>query len=304
MTRGFSARFAGAWLSALLATSCSVGCAHTVKEIARESSKAVVDESVDQLTGEENKQQMAAAAADPRVEQAIKSITDHVTEGVLRSLESDRTQQQVAALTSVATRAATKQLLETLGSDATRERMVQLTGALTHEVLANVGTSLRDDMVPMLRASLARDISEVAATSLNNGQLHDALGNTMQNVAYRAVLGANDGLSSTWLGKSSQSMRNSARAGMPLLQLAFWSLFALAVCLMSGATIAIARNRRVRTEVRRLETATLLLATAMRERQTGEETDEIVSVVRDALERSAHEHQRHGLLGILRMRHH
>jgi hypothetical protein len=70
------------------------------------------------------------------------------------------------------------------------------------------------------------------------------------------------------------------------------------------AAIVIARTRRARTEVRRLETATLLLATAMRERHDGEESDEIVSVVRDALQKSAEDNQRHGLLGILRMRHH
>lgn len=291
----------------LLGLSCalsSVGCAHTVREIARESSKTVVDESVDQLTDEENKKQIAAAANDPRMEQAIKNITDQVTEGVLRAMESDRTQANLAALTSVATRAATKQVLDTLGSDAMRERLSQLTGALTHEVLANLGSALRDDVVPSLRESLARDFSEVAAASLRNGQLSDALGATVQNVAYNAVLGANDGLDTTWKGATGDSLRGAAKAGIPLLRLAFWGLFALAVCLMSAAAIAIARNRRERNEVRRLETATLLLATAMRERQSGHDSEEIVTAVRDALEKSAHEHQRHGLLGILRLRHH
>lgn len=280
------------------------GCAHTVKDIARESTKAVVDESVDQLTAEDSKQQISEAANDPRMEQAISNITDQVTEGVLRAMASGQTQENLAKLTAIATRAATKQILDTMGSEEMRGRLATLTGALTKQIVANVGTAMRDDLMPTLKGSLARDFSEVAATSLNNGQLHDALGSTMQNVAYNAVIGAGDGLGTTWRGAPGDSVRGAAKAGMPLLQMAFWGLFALAVCLISAAAIAIARGSRARTEVRRLETATLLLATAMRERQDGQQTDEIVTAVRDALEKSAQEHRRHGLLSILRLRHH
>jgi len=44
------------------------GCAHSVKEIARASSRDAVDESVDELTAEDSKQQIAEALKDPRVE--------------------------------------------------------------------------------------------------------------------------------------------------------------------------------------------------------------------------------------------
>jgi hypothetical protein len=290
--------------ASLLWALCSVGCANSVKDIARESTKAVVDESVDQLTAEDSKQQIAEAANDPRMEQAINNITDQVTEGVLRAMASGQTQENLAKLTAIATRAATKQMLDTLGSEEMRARLSDMTGAMTKQILANVGTAMRDDLMPTLKGSLARDFSEVAATSLNNGQLHEALGTTVQHVAYNAVLGAGDGLTTSWRGDTGESVRGAAKAGMPLVQMAFWGLLALALCLICAAVIAIARNSRARTEVRRLETATLLLATAMRERNAGQETDEIVTVVRDALEKSAAEHHRGGLLGILRMRHH
>lgn len=280
------------------------GCAHSVKEIARESSRAVVDESVDQLTEEESRQQIADAVQDPRMEQAIRTITDQVTEGVLKAMESERTQQNLAKLTALATRTASKQLLDTLGSPEMASRLQQLTGTLTEQAMVNLADTLRDKIVPTLRDSLARDLSQVAAISLNDGQLHSALGSTMQNVAYNAVLGANDGLRSTWLGDTGDSVRGVARAGIPWLRLAFWSLLALALCLLSAAVIAVTRARRARSEVMRLEAATLLLATAMREKHAGQDSDEIVSVVRDALEKSAQDHQRHGLLGILRLRHH
>src|SRR5687768_5098079 len=74
------------WAPPLLTAVLLFGCAHSVKEVARESSRAAVDESVDELTDEDSKQQMANAVADPRFEQAIKNITDQVTEGVLKSL--------------------------------------------------------------------------------------------------------------------------------------------------------------------------------------------------------------------------
>lgn len=297
-------RTASAALLGMALALFGAGCAHTVKEIARESSRTVVDESVDQLTDEGSRQQIADAIDDPRLERAIKLITDHVTEGVLKSLESDRTHQQLAALTSLATKAAAKQMLQTLGSEEMRTQLQQLTGNMTQQAMLQLASTFKDQIVPTLRESLARDLSQVAAVGLNDSQLHDALGSTMQNVAYRAVLGANDGLRSSWLGDTGDSVRGVARAGIPWFRLLFWSLLALALCMLSAAIIVVARGRRARTEVMRLESATLLLATAMREKHVNGDNDEIVSVVRDALEKSANEHQRHGLLGILRLRHH
>lgn len=289
------------WAAALCCALCWVGCAQAVKEIARESTKAVVDQSIDQLTGEGAKQQLSEAANDPRMEQAITNITDQVTEGVLRAMASGQTQENLAKLTATATRAATKQMLATLGSEEMGERLSTLTSAMSKQIMASVGIAVRDDLMPIMKGSLARDFSEVAATSLHDRQLHDALGATVQHVAYKAVLGVNDGLGTTWRGATGDSVRDAAKAGLPLVQFAFWAVVGLAVCLISAAAMAIARTRRASTEVRRLETATLLLATAMRERQSGQDGDEIVTAVRDALESSAQEH-RLGLLGFLRLR--
>jgi len=69
-----------------------------VKEIARASSRAAVDESVDELTAEDSKQQIAEALKDPRVEQAVTRITDQVMDGLLRSLESERTRKQLVTM--------------------------------------------------------------------------------------------------------------------------------------------------------------------------------------------------------------
>lgn len=293
-------------LSCILAAFIGLsGCAHSVKDIARASSRAAVDESVDELTAEDSKAQMAEAVEDPRFERALAAITDHITEGVLRSLESDRAHRQIEEIASIMTKSVSKQMMETLGSPDTRKNVELLTAAMTQSFVRNLGQTLRDDFVPGMGSALQSDLSRGAAAGLQ-GPLQNALGVTAQNVAYNAVLGANHGLRSTWLGETGAlgGMRDLAREGAPLLQLAFWALALLALTVVSAAAIVISRTRRARTEVQRLESATLLLATAMRERHATDETDEIVTVVRDALEKSAQDHKRHGLLGALRMRHH
>lgn len=291
-------------LAPLLAAVLTTGCAHSVNELARETSRAAVDESVNQLTQEDSKKQIASAMTDPRIEESVKSIVDQVTEGVLTALASKRAQDEITGVTSAATRAATQQLVASLSSPATRELVQTMVGDVTRAALTDLGGTLRQDFVPGVRDALARELAEGGAAGLRNASFNDALGATAQSVAYKAVLGVNDGLRSSWTGETGDDLRGIARSGVPWLKLAFWGLMALALCLLSCAAIVIARARRAGTEVRRLETATLLLATAMRERHDTKETDEIVTVVRDALEKSAEDHRRHGLLGILRLRHH
>lgn len=285
-------------LSALL---CFSGCAQSVKDIARASSRAAVDESVDELTAEDSKAQMAEAVEDPRFERALAAITDHITEGVLRSLESDRAHQQIEEIASIMTKSVSRQMMETLGSADTRKNVELLTAAMTQSFVRNIGHSLHDEDMPGMTSAWQDDL-----TTGTKGPLQDALGATAQNVAYNAVLGANQGIRASWLGDSGAfgDVRDIARDSMPWVHLAFWTLALLALTVVSAAAIVIARARRAHTEVQRLESATLLLATAMREKHATDETDEIVTVVRDALEKSAQHHKRHGLLGALRMRHH
>lgn len=272
-----------------------------MKEIARESSRAAVDESVDELTDEDSKQQLAEAAADPRVEQAVTNVTDQVTEGVLKSLSSPEMREQIQALTGIAAKQISRQMLAALGSPEARAQVEQLTSAMAEGALHNLGDSLRDGFVPGVREALQRDLAEGAAGGLT-GPLHAALGATAQNVAYNAVLGAEHGLRTSWLGDTGTEVRAMADVGMPLLRLGVWALALLTLVMLCAVVIVLSRAHRARSEVMRLEATTLLLATAMRERHPSGENDELVSVVRDAMEKSAESRQRHGLLGMLRLR--
>jgi hypothetical protein len=280
-------------------------CAHSVKEIARESSGAAIDESIKQLGNEDTQRKAAEAAQDPRIEAALSAMTDHITEGILKSLESDRARSRVAELSATAAQAATREFMQTLSAAPTREQLGLVTGSIVQSALHDLGHSLQGEFVPALHRALQSDLS-LSAGQRQYSPLHEVLGATAQNVAYNAVLGADLGLRSSWLGEQSAlgELQRASQRGLPWLWLLLFALALLAVSLISIAAMMVARARRARIEVQRLESATLLLATAMRERHASEETDEIVSVVRDALEKSAQEHRRHGLLAALRLRGH
>src|SRR5690606_25576717 len=112
-----------------------------------------------------------------------------------------------------------------------------------------------------------------------------ALGDTTQRVAYHAVLGANQGVDAVWSGSEGAlaDVRGFSSAGRTWLWLLVAALGLLATALVCGAIIAVTRTRRARAEVARLESATLLLATAMREKHQTEETDNILAVVQQSL---------------------
>ena len=138
-----------------------VACGPTLKDAARTASKTAVRESVDELTSERAKSNLAAAATDPRVESATHELTDQVTEGILRSLESPRAHAQIAALTRTAVEAATKQLLATLSSKTGQVQVQTLSGVVADSVWLQTATSLK-----MARPRAAQSCSKLSTASM------------------------------------------------------------------------------------------------------------------------------------------
>jgi len=101
----------------------SGACAPTVKSAAREASGAAVDQSVDQLTSEKNKAELAKTAQDPRVQQAAEETSKQITEGVLKSMQSEAMRAEVARLTKLTADTAVRQMVVTLGSEDTRGQL-------------------------------------------------------------------------------------------------------------------------------------------------------------------------------------
>jgi len=234
----------------------TTACAPTVESAARQASRAAVDQSVTELNDEKTKQELEGAVEDPRFAEATAKLAEQIADGVVRSLASPQTRVQ---LTSVATSAA---------------------GAASRELIQ----SLSSQEAQMAFAGLARG----AAGGLTDPVLQDSLTKASEAAAYGAVTGANHGLTNVWNTADDGPMaalRGFSRGGtwLPLLVI-LAGLMTLA--LFFGAAIVLGLNRRARANVARLESATLLLATAMRDGGDRAETHELLAAVRDSLEQS------------------
>lgn len=256
---------------------CVLGaaCAPTIRDAAREASGAVVDEA----TSQDALIDMAEAVEDPKVARATQALADQLASGMLQALSSEQSMEQI------------KQLTQVMAASATN--------AMMNELVRGLRTQLTPAMVELAREN-GRALSNELAT-----QLQPALGSTARTVGYNTVLGANQGLDEVW--RTSQGRTDLDALGervSDLLWLAVVALGLLTLSLLFSAVIVLARAHQARTEVTRLESATLLLATAMREKQQSGETDEIVTIVQEALSRAADSHGRGRLRDVLRMRRH
>jgi hypothetical protein len=276
----------------------------TPNNIARQASRAAVDEGAEQLTKESTQDTLQEAAEDPKIRAATSEMTESISEGVLRALESERARTQISAMTRSITQAAVQQLVASLGQEQTRQSLAGLTRGVTDAALEQVASSLQTDFRPAVRSMLQEDLATGMAAALRSQELQPALGQTAQTVAYNAMLGANNGLGAAWQGQ--EGMLGTAR-GLPsvtstLLWPALIGMGLLSLMFVSGAVMMVARARHAHAEVARLESATLLLATAMRERQATEQTDEILAVVQSALEGRAEKSGTHRILDALKLR--
>jgi hypothetical protein len=263
-------------------------CVPSVDGMARQASRAAVDEGSEALTDQDTQNSLAEASKDPKLQAATQRMTDQIAEGVLKSLDSEQAHVQIGKITKSVTESAVKELLAELGSQQTKRELVGLTSVVTDAAMKQVVGSLQTDLRPALRAMIREDIGpEVAATL--GAQLQPALGQTAQTVAYHAVVGANRSLGDAWTGDDGL-MAHSAdvgRIGRSWLWLPLSVLGMLTLMMLAGAVMMVARARRTRAEVNRLERATLLLATAMREQKPHADTDVLVAAVQDALAQRA-----------------
>jgi len=287
------------WLMCCLALSCC-----TPASIARQASSAAVDEGAEELTEQSTQQSLQKAAADPQIQAATQDMTQHIAEGVLQALESPRAQKQLTSMTRTVTLAAVQQMVSALGSEQTRAHLEGLTQGVTSAALRQTAESLGTDLRPALRTALQEDLTKGLADALRSEELQPALGQTAKNVAYNLALGANDGLGDAWHSERgiAQDARMLPGLGTSYLWVGLAALGMLTLMFVSGALMLMARARQARAEVSRLESATLLLATAMRERQQTEQTDEIVALVQHALEGRHEKSGKHRIMDALHIR--
>lgn len=290
------------WRALLQACACALafaGCA-PVKQAAGEASQAAVHEGAEELTQEDTQQELMKSASDEDVQKAAQLMTKQIAEGVLDSLSSERAHEQIGALTQEIARNAALQLTQALTGPQVRQRVLGLTQEMTGAALQQVTASLQSDLRPALTEMLAGDLAQALDTAVRQ-QLQPAVGTTAHTMAYQAVLGANDGLGEVLAHPSGGIL--SAR-GFWSTDWMWWAVIVLgliALTVVAAAVWMLARASRTRAEVSRLESATLLLATAMRERQqTTEQRDEMLALVQQALHGPAERRRKYRLLDALR----
>jgi hypothetical protein len=261
-------------------------CGASVNSMARHASRAAIDEGAEEIGREDTQETLKEAAKDPDIQAATRAMTDQIAAGVLQALASDSAHAQLATTTKTITQSAVQQLVASLGSAQTRAQLVGLTNAVTEAAMQQVARSLQTDLRPAVRDMSREDLGQGMAAALHT-QLQPALGATAQNVAYNAVLGVNDGLGRAWTGSDglSADLREREWHLPSILWVALAAMALVTLMLIAGAVMMVARARRARAEVARLEHATLLLATAMRNGQASPQNDELLGLVQHALGR-------------------
>ncbi|MET0286162.1 MAG: hypothetical protein ABW352_16895 [Polyangiales bacterium] len=278
---------------ALLCGGCSVA------QLSRQATRGAIDESTAQLAQGDTPQALQQAARDPQLQGAAQDLSGAVAEGILQALESDRAQKRVSDLTRIVTQAAAQQMIDALASDKTRAQLELLARGATDAALKQSAETLQSDLGPAIKHLLERDMAEGMANALGSDPMQKAIARESQTFAHNAVLGWNSGFRTAWQGPDG-ALHDARGSSMIVLVLALLGLAALIV--VSFAVMTVARARQARSEVARLESATLLLATAMREKQETQQTDEILAVVQHALEGRAERTGKYRILDALRMR--
>jgi hypothetical protein len=276
-----------------------VGCSPS--NLSRQVTRGAIDGTSEQLTRPDTQQDLQEASRDPEVREATENLTAAVADGVIQALESDRAQQRMSEITRAVTQAAVQQMIAALSGDRTRAQIELIARGATDAALKQASENMREDVGPAIRALLEGDVTKGFADALNSDPIQDAIARESQTFAHNAVLGWNSGAKKAWempegaLQSVPGVYRTIAIAGGVGLVLV--TLIALSVAVMF-----VARARQTGNEVARLESATLLLATMMREKQETQQTDEILAVVQHALEGRAERTGKHRILDALRMR--
>jgi hypothetical protein len=278
-----------------------IGC--TPSQIARQASRSATDEAAEQLTRKDTQKDLEQASRDPKMQQAMQNSSEQVAEGILQALESDRARAQISAITRGITQSAVQQLFAALGDEQTRAMMDHLARSVTDNALKQMAANMEGDLGPAMRSMLQRDMAEGIAGALGSDALQPGLATATQTFAHNAALGLNSGFGAAWTGDTGATHEARALPGLgSVLTLGLVLAGLMALALLSVAVIVTMRARQSRYEVERLESATLLLATAMRERQQTEQTDEILAVVQSALEARADKSGKHRIRDAMKLR--
>lgn len=216
---------------------------------------------------------------------------------MLEALQTEAAQQRVSRIAASATRAAVRESLQQLTKQTTEKQLAALTHRLASSATRGIADSLPATLGPAMTHVVQAQLMPGVTRALGTERMQRRLAEVTRSAAHDAVLGTAAGLHDAWYGYGSQTPDLRLWLWLPLALLGLLCVLAVAM-----AVIVTARARRARAEVARLEDATLLLATVLRERRQTAEADEIATIVQQALESSAQARRGQSILGALRLR--
>ncbi len=288
---------ASARVCSLAAAICilATGCAPTVKSAAREASKTAVDQSAQQLKDPETKETLQETAEDPRVAEATAKMSEQVAEGVVRSLASPETSQQLSEVSVAAADAASQRLIDNLGTRQSRAVFASLASAASEEALSAAQRHVRGELGPALREVLKEDIVRGVAEGVADPRVQESITQAAEAAGMGAVSGVQTGLSAALSSddaRAPSALLAASRTGTRWLLLAVVLMGLAALALLGIALMVWGQARRSRLEVARLESTALLLASAVQRDSKDGDTREIVAAVRESMEQTTQQRLR------------
>jgi hypothetical protein len=268
-------------LAALLGVSLASGTAladkpKTVSEkIGERVSRGVVEESLQALDKQENRERLGRIMNSPQIRTAMHDITESIVLGVVHGIRKAKVEKMIDAksigtgmddhVTPAAGRLTYRIVDSAMSASLSDKHIAQiekLGEGTTHAVLAGVGTGLRDEVAPALAVALdkeigpavaqmiERDIMPAVGRGLQSPEMQAAIAATVRSVATNLVSGTDDAMET----EKAKDERDGKESGLQLFggrvaigyAIALFVAFALGTALVVLTVLMVRNTRRTR----------------------------------------------------------
>ena len=271
-------------LAAFLGASLASGAALAEKpksageKIGERISRGIVQESLETLDKEENRERLGRIMNSPQMRTAMHDLTESIVLGVVHGIRTAQAEKSIlggksksfeATMNDSVTPAVGKltyRVVDAAVSASLQDKHIaqveKLAEGTTHAVLAGAASGLRDEMAPALAAALDKDIGPAVATmierdimpavgrGLDSPEMHSAVGNLTRSVATELVSGTDDAMEV----EKAKDERNGKESGLQVFgssiaagyAVAVFVAFALGTALIVLTVLMVRSTRRTR----------------------------------------------------------
>jgi hypothetical protein len=271
-------------LAAFLAASFASGSALAEKpksageKIGERISRGIVQESLETLDKEENRERLGRIMNSPQMRTAMHDLTESIVLGVVHGISKSRVEKMIGgdsskSFTKVmndsvtpAVGKLTYRVVDAAVSASLQDKHIaqieKLAEGTTHAVLAGAASGLRDEMAPALATALDKDIGPAVATmierdimpavgrGLDSPEMQSAVANLTRSVATELVSGTDDAMEV----EKAKDERDGKESGLKVFgtsvavgyAIALFVAFALGTALVVLTVLMVRNTRRTR----------------------------------------------------------